>query len=122
MGRYYSGDIEGKFAFACQSSDDGEFFGAESQESSSISYYTEDLETAEAGVQKCIAELGEYKEKLDAFFEAKDSYNYAQIASAFEITEEEIKLLLEWYFRLDLGIKIRDCIKEHGSCMYNAEM
>ena len=28
MGRYYDGDIEGKFWFAVQSSDDGEFFGA----------------------------------------------------------------------------------------------
>ena len=27
MGRYYSGDIEGKFWFAVQDSDDAEFFG-----------------------------------------------------------------------------------------------
>ena len=27
MGRYYSGDIEGKFAFAVQSSNDADFFG-----------------------------------------------------------------------------------------------
>ena len=32
MGRYYSGDIEGKFWFGVQSSTDGEFFGAEEQE------------------------------------------------------------------------------------------
>ena len=28
MGRHYDGDIEGKFWFAVQSSDDGEYFGA----------------------------------------------------------------------------------------------
>ena len=28
MGRYYDGDIEGKFWFGIQSSADGEFFGA----------------------------------------------------------------------------------------------
>ena len=27
MGRYYTGDIEGKFWFAVQSSDDADFFG-----------------------------------------------------------------------------------------------
>ena len=29
MGRYYSGDIEGKFMFSVQSSDDADFFGSE---------------------------------------------------------------------------------------------
>ena len=36
MGRYYHGDIEGKFWVGVQSSDDGEFFGA--QESRNHSY------------------------------------------------------------------------------------
>ena len=29
MGRYYEGDIEGKFWFGVQSSDDADFFGCE---------------------------------------------------------------------------------------------
>lgn len=37
MGRYYSGDIEGKFWFGVQSSHDGEFFGAIEQEPIEIS-------------------------------------------------------------------------------------
>ena len=41
MGRYYEGDIDGKFWFAVQSSDDGEFFGAEEQESNWIDYYVD---------------------------------------------------------------------------------
>ncbi len=32
MGRYYNGDIEGKFMFAVQSSDDADFFGVQGQE------------------------------------------------------------------------------------------
>lgn len=39
MGRYYDGDIQGKFWFAVQSSDDGEHFGAEEQSSNDIEYY-----------------------------------------------------------------------------------
>ena len=58
MGRYYEGDIDGKFWFAVQSSDDGEFFGAEEQESNWIDYYV-DRETFEEtnGIKKCKKEL-----------------------------------------------------------------
>ena len=54
MGRYYEGDIDGKFWFAIQSSDDGEFFGAEEQDSNWIDYYL-DKETFEdsQGIKKC---------------------------------------------------------------------
>ena len=33
MGRYYNGDIEGKFWFGVQSSDDADFFGKEGEPS-----------------------------------------------------------------------------------------
>ena len=39
MGRYYHGDIEGKFWFAVQSSDDGEYFGMRESQSY-IEYYS----------------------------------------------------------------------------------
>ena len=54
MGRYYDGDIVGKFWFAVQSSDDGEFFGAEEQDSNWIDYYL-DKKTFEEinGIKKC---------------------------------------------------------------------
>jgi hypothetical protein len=32
MGRYYTGDIEGKFWFAIQSSDDASFFGGSDED------------------------------------------------------------------------------------------
>ena len=38
MGRYYSGDIEGKFMFAVQSSQSGERFGAVEEESGYTPY------------------------------------------------------------------------------------
>ena len=54
MGRYYEGDIDGKFWFAIQDSNDGEFFGAEEQDSNWIDYYL-DKETFEdsQGIKKC---------------------------------------------------------------------
>ena len=58
MGRYYSGDIEGKFWFAVQSSDDGEFFGSEEQTSNQIEYYLDRQTWEDVGV-KAIAECKE---------------------------------------------------------------
>ncbi len=48
MGRYYNGDISGKFGFATQPSNDGEFFGAVESDSSVIPYviYSEDVPEA----------------------------------------------------------------------------
>ena len=54
MGRYYEGDIDGKFWFGIQSSNDGEFFGAEEQESNFIEYYVDREEFEESnGIEKC---------------------------------------------------------------------
>ena len=58
MGRYYDGDIEGKFWFAVQSSDDGEFFGSEEQTSNQIEYYLDRQTWEDVGV-KAIAECKE---------------------------------------------------------------
>ena len=41
MGRYYNGDIEGKFWFGVQDSDDASFFGGEKVEPNYIEYYFE---------------------------------------------------------------------------------
>ena len=59
MGRYYNGDIEGKFWFAVQSSDDADYFGVQG-EARFLNYYfmTEDLPKIEAGIKKCKKYLG----------------------------------------------------------------
>ncbi len=41
MGRYYSGDIEGKFWFGVQSSDDADFFGVTGYAPETLEYYFE---------------------------------------------------------------------------------
>ena len=63
MGRYYSGDIEGKFWFGVQSSDDPDFFGGQTSEPSEIGYAftTDDVPTIEQGLTECREELGEYR-------------------------------------------------------------
>ena len=121
MGRYYHGDIEGKFWFAVQSSDDGEYFGMREAEYS-IQYYSDDLERAEEGVKECLQKLGKYKDKIDKYFDEHSSYRDEDVAEALNINVDKFKQLIVWYARLRLGNKIVACIKEQGSCYYEAEL
>lgn len=114
MGRYYSGDIDGKFWFAVQSSNAADRFGVVGY----LTYYfdednLEDIETEIADIEES---LGDKLKILDDFFAKKDSYR-----------DEDLKSLginpndLSDYADLGLGRKIRDCVKEHGSCSFDAE-
>jgi hypothetical protein len=132
MGRYYSGDIEGKFWFAVQSSDDASFFGGsdeeiideESGEAFELEYFfqTGDLEEIDHGIEECLNQLGDRKGQLDAFFARLDGYNNTMVSESLGIELIEVRPLLEWYARLELGVKIRDCVKEKGQCSFNAEL
>ncbi len=120
MGRYYEGDIEGKFWVAVQSSADADYFGVTGTQPNLLEYYfnEEDLEEIKEGVQSCLRVLGDWKKKLDDFFETNYSYND-------EMLEKQIGLkdmsMLEWYARLELGEKILKCVKQNGSCHFQAE-
>ena len=74
MGRYYSGDIEGKFWFGVQSSDDGNFFGAQDQESNYIDYHVDKQEFIDSrGLSKCRKALTfTHKDKKYKWYELHD--------------------------------------------------
>ena len=129
MGRYYTGDIEGKFMFGVQSSSDADFFGVEGQASYLNYYYSkEDLPKVEEGIKECEGVLGEYLKHIDQFFKEKDSYNNEQLSKYLteklgkDVTENNVAFNLEWYARLELGREIRDCIKENDQCYFEAEL
>ena len=128
MGRYYSGDIEGKFWFGVQSSDDGEFFGAKPSEPNYVDYYVGDIEPVKEGIKECHEALGENLNRLDEFFLDKQGYNDEMIVNWYQekygktITEGDIMDMLKWYARLRLGEKIHDCMKENGECSFSAEL
>lgn len=124
MGRYYSGDIEGKFWFAVQSSDDAEFFGGEVIEPTAITYlFTEeyDSESLKAGIKKCKKALGKYKKEIDAFFSKKEFWNDEELIKYLKVDKEKEHELLKWYARLLLGKKILAKVKETGRCEFEAE-
>lgn len=116
MGRFYSGDISGKFWFAVQSSRAPERFGATEIDENVIHYICEDLTLVEDGIKECIDVLGENKEKFDKFFEKNASYNDEMLLEWFGLEDTEqnrlyIKQMLSDYADLGLGCKMRDEMK-----------
>ena len=125
MGRYYNGDIGGKFWFAVQSSTDATFFGAEPYEPNYVNYYfekEEHLKMVKNGIKECEKVLGKNLKTLDKFFNENNGYNEDMIVEQTNIREEEISYLLKWYARIKLGIQIRDCLIEQGECQFEAEL
>ena len=129
MGRYYHGDIEGKFWFAVQSSNDADFFGVEGEATHlSYGFNAEDLPKVEEGIKECEGVLGEYLEHIDKFFKENDSFSSERLSKYLtellgkNVTEENTRFNLEWYARLELGREIRDCVKENDYCGFEAEL
>ena len=126
MGRYYNGDIEGKFWFGVQSSDDADFFGSKGEEPNTFLNYhftkDEHLKDIKKGIKECEKELGTWKEKLDKFFKDNNGYNDKMIEDQLGLKEEKSKELLEWYARLELGNQILECVMKQGDCSFEAEL
>lgn len=124
MGRYYNGDIEGKFWFGVQSSNDADYFGVEGH-SVFMAYYfeKEDATTVLKGISECKKILGKNKQKLDDFFKDRESYDWEQLMPILKTsTEGKVRDILKWYARLELGGQIYACIQEKGECNFEAEM
>jgi hypothetical protein len=119
MGRYYSGDIEGKFWFGVQSSDSADRFGVTGIEPSYIEYhfFDEDLEGVEKELKNIEDQLGDNLAKIKKFFEDNNGYNSQTLLDA-GINES----LLSTYADYLLGCQIRECVVEHGQCSFTAEL
>jgi len=129
MGRFYQGDIEGKFWVGVQPSDDADFFGVEGVHPQILEYefYEDDEPNVRKGLKACLKKIGDAKPHLDEFFKKNDSYNN-EILTAYlnehlksSFTEEDAQSILEWYARHALGTEILKAITEHGQCVFEAE-
>jgi len=123
MGRYYSGDINGKFWFGVQSSDDASFFGGEQREPNYIEYYFDGSHkpAIAEGLRQCHVALGGYEAKLAAAFAGRQFTTDDHLSEALGITKETLDELLVWYARLELGQKIWDCVLAKGDCAFDAD-
>lgn len=119
MGRYYTGDIEGKFWFAVQSSNAADRFGVIGSEPSYLEYWFDasNLGGVEDEIKNIEESLGDKLKIIEDFFEKNNGYTDVML-NQVKITREE----LSEYADLKLGIKIRDCINETGQCSFQAEL
>tara|TARA_R100001244_G_C5135426_1_gene126756 strand:+ start:460 stop:843 length:384 start_codon:yes stop_codon:yes gene_type:complete len=127
MGRYYTGDIEGKFWFGVQCSTDANFFGGEEYQPEEMNYYfqKDDLNTIKEGIKTCKDVLGKNKKRLDTFFEKSNGINDEILQKHWDKHYKQpinVNHELEWHARLLLGEQILECVEKEGSCSFTAEL
>jgi len=119
MGRWYQGDIEGKFWFAVQGSDVAERFGCTPLEQPSIDYYisSDDIELITNELKAIEDKLGDELKKFNDFFNKNNGYNDQKLIDAgLDPT------LLEDYADYGFGQKLLKCVQENGECNFTAEL
>jgi hypothetical protein len=136
MGRYYEGDIEGKFWFGVQSSDDADFFGSSGYQPEYLEYeFSEQhLPEIQQGLDECLQNLDSKKDILDDFFSKKEGYTREEVCQVLDVPvpkpdtsievykKSKYNYYLEWYARYLLGKKILDCVKQNKHCSFRAEL
>lgn len=124
MGRYYNGNIEGKFWFAIQNSDAADRFGVAGIQPEELYYYfdEESLPRVQQELKYIEAKLGNTLEKLDKFFEEKDTYAKEEVAKYIGVRPDVIQSILKDYADYRLGLKIANAIKTTGHCEFTAEL
>jgi hypothetical protein len=123
MGRYYEGDINGKFMFGVQDSDASERFGGTEIENNYTTYYfdEDDLEDIETELNSIEKNFGDSIDKIEEFFDQKGSFTTEKLAEFLCKSKEEAHLCLEEYADYKMGKEIRDCVKLNGQCEFTAE-
>lgn len=125
MGRYYDGDISGKFWFGVQSSTAADRFGTTGQ-TTHVSYYfaSEDLPQIQEELTRIVKNLGG-EDKLKAindFFEEHNGYNHEMLEEHFGWDEAQIRFYLSEYADYLLGVQIKECLETNGECSFDAEL
>ena len=120
MGRYYSGDIEGKFMFAVQSSNAPERFGAEENQNY-IDYYIDgsQIDEVRKEVKQIETEHADQVKRIEKMFDENFGYNDST-KEKYGVTREG----LSEYADLRLGRQILKYLEEnpHDGCTIQAEL
>lgn len=124
MGRYYYGDIEGKFMFAVQNSDAADRFGVIGQQPMELNYFFEedDLETIQLELQTIESTLGDNLQKMIDFNEQNDFYNDDMLSEFLGVDKEDLHTILSEFADWRLGKEIEEKVLEDGQCEFTAEI
>ena len=120
MGRYYDGDIEGKFMFAVQPSNAGERFGAQDV-TNYITYYV-DRDQYEGIVEELndIEKTGAVKRVLDMLDKCDVGYNNKTMKEN-GVSNGDLSEYADWI----LGTKMKDWFDDNpdeDGLFFNAEL
>jgi len=128
MGRYYTGDIDGKFAFGVQSSNAADRFGVTGQPPNYLEYYFEEnnLEELQKGLKNIEDAFGAHKPALKIYFDLYKTeddaplsfYTYLKEGGLPELSHDQCSEYADYA----MGRKILKCIIENGSCSFDAEL
>ena len=126
MGRYYQGDINGKFMFAVQSSTSASRFGAEYHEPNYVDYYftmEEHYEQVTNELSQIDHKYGKYIKLIEDFFEENDSWNDQMVIEYFRKHNEKYKgEYMSEYADYRLGNQIKECLEANDYCEFQAEL
>lgn len=120
MGRYYTGDIEGKFWFGVQPSTAPAHLGACETH---ITYLFSDSEDLMKRLKKLRKEMGNDFDKLERFFANNTVYLEEDLEKELGATTERVRTVLGLYADYKLGEKVYNYMqKNDGYCEIVAEL
>ena len=111
MGRYYNGDVNGKFMFAVQGSDAHERFGAVEVESAYIHYVVYREDYAEICAELDAIKHKGHIEKVLKMFNEENGFN-DEIKKQYNVSQED----LEEYADYEIGMQLKEFFDENPDC------
>ena len=124
MGRWYSGDVEGKFWFGIQDSDAADRFGVIGHQPEEL-YYCFDIDSLPEIYQELsniATSLGNNLILLHKFFNDNTGYTDEKVAEYLKVELDVAKNLLKDYADFELGLKIAEAVRTTGQCEFTAEL
>ena len=124
MGRYYEGDINGKFMFGVQDSDAADRFGVVGTQPNYLMYYfeTSDLPTVQEELKVIKENLGEHFDKIKELIENNLYYTTEEFAKYLGIDPNEAYDIIREYADYRLGKQIEERLLQGFDCEFSAEM
>jgi len=126
MGRYYDGDVEGKWWFGVQSSDTPERFGGYETH---IDYTICNDDTFKSGIKLIKEDLGDKLEWLQQFFDENNGYNDAMLMEFMikknpRYDKSELSQDLENFADYEFAMQVKEHFDDTGNeyCHVNSEL
>ena len=116
MGRYYDGDISGKFMFGVQASDAADRFGVIGEQPQELNYNFDEEQLE--GILKELKGLEKAFNAVEEFFKKSGGTWTDEAVKVAGLTPQDLSDCADYR----LGKAIADCLEEEGYCSFTAEV